>query len=196
MADTDKSFELDENGLLFDGKVGIFGNDGIPTFDAPDGSLYLQTDGKLWFRVNGEWTDQGQFTVDALTEYEAFTSPSLESTTSNNWVTKSGYPYTSEVKTAGKFIVDFTAVIGQSNSNKVVGFQVEYRLGTSGTWIELFSILEKYPQSNGESVITSFREIELLTDSVIQIRLNWGQTDNGGTGRIEQANIKLGKVAS
>ena len=58
--------------------------------------------------------------VDALTEFEAFTSDSEESTTSNLFVVKSGFPYTTGPKTAGEYVVDFTAQIGQSNANKNV----------------------------------------------------------------------------
>jgi hypothetical protein len=137
----------------------------------------------------------GNIPVDALTEYEAYSSPGLESTTDNGWVIKSGYPFTSEVKSAGRFMIDFTGLVGQSNANRDVGFRVEYREGTTGAWIELFSTLSKFPQANGQLTITSFREITLATDTEIQVQLSWGQTTGGGTGRLEQANIKIGKVA-
>jgi hypothetical protein len=134
--------------------------------------------------------------LNSLTAYESFSSVGAQSTTSNGYVTKSGFPYTTGLKESGKYIIDFTSNIAQDSNNSEAGFRVQYRLGTSGTWIDLFEIIVQFPRSGGAPPITSFVEVELLTDSVFQIRLQWGQTNKGGSATISNSIIKLGKVAS
>jgi len=133
--------------------------------------------------------------IDSLTEFEAFTSDSEESTTSDLFIVKSGFPYTTVAKTAGDFIIDFTAQVGQSNANKSVSYKVEWREGTSGTWLELALSDNKFPQADGWDYVTSFRKITLSADGIFQVQITWGNTIDGGTGRIRYAGIKLGKVA-
>ena len=137
----------------------------------------------------------GGIPIDALTEFEAFSDDPQESTTSNGWVTKNNYPYTTDVKTAGDYVVDFSAQIGQSDKEKTVGFRVQWREGTSGTWITLADARNGLSADNGTELRTAFRVITLSTDTEFQIRIQWGQTDDGGTGTIENATIKIGKVA-
>lgn len=133
--------------------------------------------------------------IDALTEFEAFESASQQSTTSNGWVTKSGYPYTTDVKTAGTYVIDHTAQVGQSDKEKTVGHRVQYREGTSGTWITLIDIRDALSTDGAFQVRTGFNLLTLTTDTVFQLRIQWGQTDDGGTGLIKEANIKIGRVA-
>lgn len=133
--------------------------------------------------------------IKTLTEFEAYTSDTLESTTSNNWVTKTGYPYITSVKTAGIYVVDFTAEVGQSNANKQVGYRIQWRKVGETVWNDLSETYLQFPQANGYFFVTSFRRLDLDVDSAIEIRVQWGQTDDGGAGRIRYAGIKLGKVA-
>jgi hypothetical protein len=137
----------------------------------------------------------GNIPVDALTEFEAYTSDGQEETTSTGFEVKSGYPYTTAVKSAGDYVIDFTAQMGQSNANKNVTYKIEYREGTSGAWIEVGSSDHKFPQSNGWDFVTSFRIITLATDTEFQVQVSWGNCVDGGTGRIRYAGIKVGKVA-
>ena len=133
--------------------------------------------------------------VDALTEFESFSSAGFESTTSNAYVTKSGYPYTTAVKSAGDYIIDFTALLSQTNNNRRVAFRVQYREGIAGAWITIFES-DYYPSRSGANIAaTSFREITLASDTEFQVQLQWAVTTTGGSGGIEEANIKIGKVA-
>ena len=142
-----------------------------------------------------EEASEGQ-PIEALTEFESFSSPNNQNTTSNGWVTKSGYPYTSSIKSAGRYIIDFTCQVGQSDKEKQVGTRFQFRLGTSGSWANLGEpILDAVSTDNAYQYRTSFFEITLPTDGVFQVRILFGQTDDGGTGRIREANIKIGKVA-
>ena len=133
--------------------------------------------------------------VDALTEFEAFVSDNTQSTTSNGWVTKDNFPYTTDVKTAGEYIIDFTAEVGQSDKEKQVGFRVQWRLGTSGSWITLSDTRNGVSSDDEYALRTGFRQVTLATDTDFQVRLQWGQTDDGGSGLIRNAGIKVGKVA-
>ena len=133
--------------------------------------------------------------VEALTEFEAFASDNNQSTTTNGWATKSGYPYTTDIKSAGQYVVDFTAEIGQSDKFKQVGFRVQWRLFTSGAWNTL-SVTKNGVSTDGEYALRSgFRLINLPVTTNFQVRLQWGQTDDGGSGFIKNAGIKIGKVA-
>ena len=58
--------------------------------------------------------------IETLTEFEAFSDNTQESTTSNAWVTKNNFPYTTSTKTAGEFVIDYSAQIGQSDKQKTV----------------------------------------------------------------------------
>lgn len=133
-------------------------------------------------------------TAQGFTEFEAFGSATQQNTTSNGWVTKSGYPYTTTPKTAGQYILDYTAQVGQSDKEKQVGFRVQYRLGTSGTWLTIADIRDAVSTDDAFQFRTSFELITLPSDGVFQVRLQWGQTDDGGTGYIKNANIKVSRV--
>lgn len=146
---------------------------------------------------NGKLTQKpfDNIPVDALTEFEAFVSDNNQSTTSNGWVTKSGFPYTTDVKSAGEYIIDFTAEVGQTDKEKAVGFRVQWRSGTSGTWITLSDTRNAVSVDDQYALRTGFRQITLAVDTEFQVRLQWGQTDDGGSGLIRNAGIKVGKVA-
>lgn len=134
-------------------------------------------------------------TAVGFTEFEAFTDDSTESTTSNSWVTKNNYPYTTTTKTAGDYLVDYTAQLGQSDKEKEVGYRVQWREGTSGTWITLVDVRDGVSQDGAYQLRTGFNIITLSTDTVFQVRVQWGQTDEGGTGFIRNAAIKVSRVA-
>jgi hypothetical protein len=132
-------------------------------------------------------------TVEALTQYDSFESAGVEETTSDGWVVKSGFPYTTPVREAGTYVVDYSAALGQSKSAKNVGFRVEWRMGTSGTWIELENIQGGLAAANTYELRTGFQEITITSNSVIQLQISWGQTIETGTGRIRNAAVKIGR---
>lgn len=128
--------------------------------------------------------------------FELLEEDGLDTTTSNSWVTMDGWPQTSALKTAGGYTIDYTANVGQSDKEKGVGSRVQYRIGATGSWI----LLEGSDIRNGISeddqyeLRTSFQNIRLVSDDVIQFRWQFGQTDNGGTGRIRNSAIRISKV--
>ena len=151
---------------------------------------------------NGFAADEAQSAIEeardtgfTLGTTEAFNDDSTQSTTSNSWVTKSNFPYTSSTLAAGDYIIDFTAELGQSDKEKDVGYRVQWREGTSGTWLNLTSIINGLSVDDGYELRTGFRIVTVSTSTVIQVRVQWGQTDEGGTGRIRNAGIKIKRKA-
>jgi hypothetical protein len=148
------------------------------------------------FTVADALRDLDNITIDTLTEFEAFGSAGLETTTSNGWVTKSGYPYTTTSKSPGDYIVNYTAQIGNNSNNTEIGFRAQWRLGTSGTWIDLVDIRRQVPRGGDTILTTGFSIVTLPASGVFQVRIEYGQTDSGGTGSIQEANITIGKVSA
>lgn len=72
--------------------------------------------------TNGFASDDTQSAIEGTTI--AFSDDALQSTGSNNWVTKNNYPFTSPTLDAGDYIIDFTAELGQSDKEKQVGYRV------------------------------------------------------------------------
>ena len=133
--------------------------------------------------------------IAAVTEFEAFNDDTQESTTSNGYVTKNNYPYTTAEKSAGDYVINYTALIGQSDKEKLVGFRAQYREGIAGGWTTLADARNGLGSDDGTELRTGFNVITLASDTEIQIRLQWGQTDDGGTGTIENAAITISRVA-
>lgn len=134
-------------------------------------------------------------TIDTLTEFEAFASPGLQTTTSDGWVTKTGYPYTTTTKTPGDYIVNYTAQISNNSNNSEIGFRAQFRLGTTGTWIDLVSIIRQVTRKGDVILASGFSVITVPSTSVFQVRFQFGQTIAGGTGSIEEGNLTIGKVS-
>lgn len=134
-----------------------------------------------------------QITIDTLTEFEAFESPSQESTTSNSFVTKSGYPYTTSSKSTGFYAIDYTTQVGQGSNNKISQMRVQWRQGTSGTWIDLIDTQSEL-RDVGFVPWSGFSIVELTSAGVFQVRIQYA---NPGAGSciIKEANIKVGKVS-
>lgn len=132
--------------------------------------------------------------LETLTEFEAFESESNQTTTSNGWVTKSGYPFTSAAKEAGRFVIDHTAEVGNSDKEKQTGHRVQWRPGTAGSWQTLVDIRNAVSVDGRTELRTGFNIIDLPSDGPFQVRIQFGQTDDGGTGTIRNANIKIGRV--
>lgn len=132
--------------------------------------------------------------ISTLTEFEAFASTSTQSTTSNGWVTKNDYPYTSIEKTPGVYVIDYTALVTNSDKQKAVGLRVQWR-EDSGAWQTIHDTRNGVASDDEYDVRTSFALITVTTDATIGVRMQFGQTDDGGTGRIKDTAIKIGKVS-
>jgi len=127
---------------------------------------------------------------------EVFFEATPSSTTSNGWVTAPGYPFTSSAKDPGEYVIDFTAQVGQSAKQKQVGSRFQYRLGTAGAWVTAGSpILDALSEADAYQYRTSFTVITVPSVSVVQFRWQFGQTDSGGIGRIQETGVKITRRA-
>lgn len=133
--------------------------------------------------------------IETLTEFESFSSPIEESTTSDTPITKSGYPFTTQIKTSGIYAVDYTALVANSSNNRDSRLIVDWRLGTSGPWATLMDLTKEFGKGNAFEPWTSFVEIEIPTVTNFQVRVQYASS-GPGTCKIRQANIRIGKVTN
>lgn len=192
-----------------DGHTFIFLNDSDNPISIEDdgGTELLELGASSWTiailedgsTVDGVWRflqvlEIDQIPIDALTQFEAFESEGEQSTTSNGWVLKSGYPYTTTSKPPGTYVIDHTVQVGQSDKEKNIGHRVQWRPGTTGSWTTLLDIRDAVSTDDAFQVRTGFNIVDLPLGGVFQVRIQFGQTDEGGTGKIKEANIKIGKA--
>jgi hypothetical protein len=132
--------------------------------------------------------------IETLTEFESFGSAGLETTTSNSLVVKSGYPYTTSVKSVGTYAIDYTAQVGQGNNNQLSRIVVDWRLGTSGAWTTLLDT-EQELRDVGFAPWSGFSLVTVPSAQVFQVRIQYANPGSGAC-RIQEANIKIGKVSN
>lgn len=132
-------------------------------------------------------------TFESVSEFESFYSSTLNSTTSNGWVTS--FQNETEEKSGGRYIILHTAQVGQSDKEKQIGHRVQWRENATGTWIDLIDIRDAVSRDDAFQVRTGFNEVVLSADATIEVRIQFGQTDDGGTGRIKNEGFTVWKVA-
>lgn len=126
------------------------------------------------------------------TGFQAFSHNDLEETTSDDWLCILS-ELTIDPKNPGKYVVQWSAELGQSDQFKQVGFRVRWR-AENGTWAELVNLPLGVPKSGQFIPVSGFRKITLLTTAKIEVEICYGQTIDGGTGKIQNANIYLFRV--
>jgi hypothetical protein len=146
--------------------------------------------------VQSALLEASQPPIQTLTEFEAFSSQNLQSTTSIALQVKTNFPYTTTSKTAGLYVIDFTKQVTNSDKQKRIVTVVDWRIGTTGAYTTLAEINEGVSFDEAWQLRSGFNIITLPTDNVFQVRIRWSATVDGGTARIRFASIKLGKVSS
>jgi hypothetical protein len=136
---------------------------------------------------------QGVISFAEATGFDAFFDTTQRNTTSNGWVRYDTYT-TDEEKDEGEYNISWSVEIGQSDKEKRVGFQAQWRTGTSGAWTTLREIKEAVSSDKTYRLLTGFFIVEHNADDFIQVRIRWGQTDDGGTGRIRNVGVILYKT--
>lgn len=155
--------------------------------------------------TNGFIADNSQQAIEEAKEtatgffaQEVLVSTNLSSTTTNAWTRASGWPQTSSVKLAGDYIIDFTAQVGQSDKEKIVGSRLQYRFNEAGSWLILADsdIRDALSADDEFQYRTSFAVLTVPSDGdTIQWRWQFGQTDDGGVGRIKNTAVKITRRA-
>lgn len=138
----------------------------------------------------------GNQTLASQTNFQEFEDNAQDNTTSNGWVTAT--TFTTEAVADGRYYVGVASNVGQSDKEKKFGFRVQSRDGTSGGWSTINPL-------DVEETVGSDETFKLLSgfgfhdhdngDGVFQIRIQFGQTDDGGTARIKNNKVIAYKVA-
>lgn len=138
--------------------------------------------------------EEAKDTAIGALEFEAFESTPEESTTSNFWVTKSSYPYTTSTLSAGTHLLQYSAQMGQSDKQKRVGMRFQYREVGDIMWTTLVDVRDGLSVDDQWELRTGFNLIVLTSDTAIEVRFQWGQTGDGGIGRIRNAAFNTERV--
>lgn len=138
----------------------------------------------------------GNFSITDLTEAEGKTQNALDTTTSNGWVSRAGFPFlTTGVKTAGKFSIRWSTEVGQTTKNRNYGLLVRWR-PEGGAWTTLSSVELANSRDNNFIMQGGFKEVTLPTDSKIEVDMQFGQTTGGGTAQIQNSALEVRRISS
>jgi len=188
--------------VVNDGTSDLSSTDGLNYIKYPDfaGSSRFDNSTNSFTSTNVqdaiEEAASGGVTIEQLIEFEGYENTTTHSTTSNGWVQKSGYPYTTSTKSPGKYKIDHTAQLSQTKRESPLGYQIQWRTGTSGSWITLYEVKWGSGAENSSyyDIKSGISVIELSTETNFQIRFMFGYTVDGGTARMQKTNITLWKV--
>lgn len=126
-------------------------------------------------------------------EAEGFNSLANQSTTSNGWVTID--TFTTQQKTSGQFLIQFTAEVAQNSNNTLLGYRAQWRQGTAGTWVDLSDFRVSFRNGGeGFDLRTGFQIINLTSNVNFQIRLQFGQTTAGGTATVRNNSVFIQRI--
>ena len=156
---------------------------GLPNFDPSDTDVKKALD-----RI-------GSFSVQDIAEIEGFVSNNTETTTSNNWVSKTGFPWTSaSVKSSGIWSLRWFAEVGQTKEGRLFGFRIRWR-ATGDDW----SILSEIPEAavsidDGLIQQSGFKEVALAADNTIEMDVQYGQTDSGFSAIISNVSVEIRRL--
>jgi len=134
---------------------------------------------------------------DAAGSFESLDEQSQSSTTSNGWKTMGGWPQTfpTSREAGAPFLLNYTANVGQRDKEKAVGSRVQWRVvGGSWTTVQGSDIRNGVSEDDQFELRTGFNIITPGSTGQIQVRWQFGQTDNGGTGRIKNAVITISNI--
>ena len=197
----DDAFEVSQNGIAITdpngtNKLYISSGSGSPQGNpAPVNSWYFQQDEpKLWRKDGAGDNDWVEFVakVAESIELEAYRDDTVSSTTSDDWVIK--LDAQSLLKEAGFYLLLHSAQVTNSNNSKEVGYQVQWKPDNSATWITLLETILTIARGEEFQVITAVNIVQLASADEIDFRINYGQTDGGGTGRIRNASVTILRV--
>ena len=125
--------------------------------------------------------------------YSAF-DETLSSTTSNNWITKIE-DTTEPVSKDGQYIIIYTAEVGQSQKQKRIGSRISYRTN-GGAYIVISDIQDALSTPDVFQLRTGFFIIpSVAIGDTISVRIEYGQTDDGGIGRIKNSGFISWRVS-
>jgi hypothetical protein len=126
--------------------------------------------------------------------YEYNQSIGLEFTTLNSWITKSGSPFTTAIKKAGTYVVMWYAEVGHTVIAAPCGYRLQYRIGTTGTFINLTQSQNGVAVASQLDSRTGFAPILIPSDSVVQFNVQYGATTTG-ISAIQNSRVMMYRLA-
>ena len=150
------------------------------TIYAKNGNVFRVN--SLGEEVNLEDTGAGAYG----TEFEYFSEEGQSNTTSNGWVTR--LDETTSSLPAGDYLISWSAELANSDKEKDIGLRVRRDSTTIGESRNGVSVDERYEMRAGFEEFTH-------GGGTVRLRMDFGQTDEGGTGRIRRARISILRVA-
>jgi len=140
---------------------------------------------------------QGIASFAEATSYDSFQQTAADSTTSNGWVETAKFD-SAESVLDGRYSVQWSMELEQSRGGRNMGIQISFRPGDDGdanAWEILNSNDTLQVSSNNASIQHSgFVEVELLTEDVYQVRVEFGQTVSGGTQFVREIDVVVFRV--
>lgn len=124
------------------------------------------------------------------TEYYSFRQTPEQQTTSNIWVQAA--LFTTPIIPSGRYIIHYKAQLTNTNK-KAVGFEINIREDAS-PFIGIESTTKSPATANIYETRGSFEEFILNSDNTLDIQINFGQTTEGGTGKIRNIVVYLFRV--
>ena len=201
--DLAKLHEIPLEGLGFSGpdgetKVALLTGDTDPLGEAaPLGSFYLHYgDGSFWQKVGpgvNDWEKNGPSFSEAF-EFQGFAELTQSSTTSNGWVDK--LLETTQAKSGGDYYFGWSLEAGQSDKQKAIGTRVQLDLKDGNGYQDVQDIRNGVATAGEFTPRSGFAILDSLPAEPLgyDIRVQFGQTTNGGIGFIQAVSVLIYKI--
>ena len=131
------------------------------------------------------------------TSYDSFQQSPANSTTSNGWVEVAKFE-AKEAVIDGIYSVQWSMEAAQSKGGRNMGIQISVRPGNDAD-ANAWTIINtnaglQVPSDNARMQYSGFVEVDLLTEDLYQVRVEYGQTTNGGTQTLEEIDVVVFRV--
>ncbi len=123
---------------------------------------------------------------------ENFRSEGESNTTSNLWVDK--LTGTTGILKAGSILISQFSEVGQSKAGRELGHRVQWKPSNSSIWIDISDTRDGVSNDNGYVPRSCWDIIQLPTNDSIDIRVQWGQTNDGGIARIRKVRVGVVRI--
>jgi hypothetical protein len=133
---------------------------------------------------------EGNFNFSNATSFEVFNDDAISSTTSNEFQTKLTATTTTDI--SGKYVLQWSAEVANSSNNNTTLFRVQWKMSSSGTWIDATSLDVFTGRSEIYQSTSGFRVIETMTTGTIDLRVQYAA--GGATARIRFVSVYIFRV--
>lgn len=184
MATVDDAHVVDV-GLVIDGGAGVFSAPGLPTTeipDAPDGSIYLRTNGELYKRISGSWVLQTTSSADV--DQQTIASTSGAQTTSASWVDLPGATLTTMAGASRKYLIVFHGSAQSSTGSK----NIHVRIMVNGVAIPASQIYVRHLNGNQALAIGTTASQQIGPGQIVKVQ--W-QIVSGATATMQNGVLAM-----